>query len=74
MLRFLLSERAKVRVTVGGVTVVKTLDAGRHSIDLTSALRKVKRLRLGRLTVKVVANDAAGNRSTTRSAALKVVA
>ena len=42
--------------------------------DLTSALRKVKRLRLGRLTVKVVANDAAGNRSTTRSAALKVVA
>jgi len=57
-LLFTLSERAKVRVTVHGRTIVKTVAAGRRSIRLTRVRRGV---------VKVTATDAAGNRSSLRT-------
>jgi PKD domain len=56
-LLFTISERAKVRVTVHGHTIVKTVAAGRRSIRLG-------RLRHG--VVKITATDLAGNRSAAR--------
>jgi hypothetical protein len=73
-LRFTLSERATVRVTVGGVRISKTLFAGRRSLGLTKALRRVKGLRLGRVAVKITATDTAGNRSAARTVKLRIVA
>ena len=73
-LRFTLSERATVRVTVGGVKIAQTLAAGRHSIGLTKALRKAKRLPLGRAAVRITATDPAGNRSAPRTVKLRIVA
>jgi hypothetical protein len=74
VLRFTVSELATVRITVGGAKIVKRVSAGRDSIGLAKALRQAKHLRIGRVAVKVQATDAAGNRSTARSAVLKVVA
>jgi hypothetical protein len=74
VLGFTISERARVRVTVGGVKVVKTVSAGRRSIALKKALRRAKRLANGRVALKITAADAAGNRSAARTLKLKVVA
>jgi hypothetical protein len=73
-LRFTLSERATVRLTVRGVKISKTLSAGRRSIGLGKALRRVKGLPLGRVAVKITATDAAGNRSAARTVKLRIVA
>lgn len=54
---FTVSERAKVRVTVHGRTIVKTVAAGRRSIRLGRARHGV---------VKITATDLAGNRSAAR--------
>lgn len=54
---FTVSERAKIRVTVRGRTIVKTVAAGRRSIRLG-------RVRHG--VVKITATDLAGNRSAAR--------
>ena len=63
-----------VRVTVGGVKIAQTLAAGRRSIGLTKALRKAKRLPLGRAAVRITATDPAGNRSAPRTVKLRIVA
>jgi PKD domain len=73
-LRFTVSERATVRVSIGGVKIVKTVSAGRRSIGLTKALRRFKGLRIGRVAVKITATDPAGNRSAARKVTLRVVA
>jgi PKD domain len=65
---FIVSERAKVRVTVGSVSVVKGVSAGRHSIRLSKAQRRLK----GQVTLKVRATDAAGNRSAIRTLKLRI--
>src|SRR5262249_23064856 len=57
-LLFTVSERAKVRVTVHGRTIVRTVARGRHSI-------RIGRVRHG--VVKLTATDLSGNRSAARS-------
>jgi PKD domain len=68
-LLFTISERAKVRVTVGRSTVSKTVDAGRRSISLVKALKRVHR---ARVAVKITATDAAGNRAAPRTLRVRV--
>jgi PKD domain len=57
---FTVSERAKVRITVRGHKIVKTVAAGRRSIRLGRVLR-------ARAVLKLTATDAAGNRSSVRT-------
>jgi hypothetical protein len=73
-LRFTLSERAKVRITMRGAKIVKMLSPGRRAVGLTKALRGAKALRLGRAAVKITATDAAGNRSATKTVRLRIAA
>lgn len=73
-LRFTLSERATVRITIGGAKLVRTLAPGRHALSLTNTLRKAKRLPLGRAAIKLTATDPAGNHAIPRTVKLKIVA
>jgi PKD repeat protein len=63
-LLFTVSERATVRVTVGKKKVSKTVTAGRRSIVIANAL---KRVHSDRVALKIVAIDAAGNHSAKRT-------
>jgi hypothetical protein len=81
-LRFTLSERATVRVTVRRLSgarqaaakaaVVKPVLAGNRSVGLATALRRLH-ARPGRYAVTIRATDVAGNRSATRTVKLSIV-
>jgi PKD domain len=81
-LRFTLSERATVRVTIRRLSgarqaaakaaVVRRVLAGHRSVKLATALRRLH-ARPGRYAVTIRATDAAGNRSAARTVKLRVV-